>query len=133
MKKIESKKKASGCIVLICGFLAWIALLGIALAVISYKNHKIIYATIGEKIFYPVLIQRIDQTDNSSTLNSFSNNYFHLLEEINIYGLNEKSWSSVSNILLSFQDHKITKSELESFSNSVWKTDKTKSNNQIIQ
>ncbi len=108
--------------ILICGFLAWVAVLGIVLAVISYNNYKVIYVTIGEKIFNPIFVQQLDKNLNESNFITFSNSYFHFLEEIKVYGHNEKNWNSFSNILVSIQDHKITKSELESFSNSVWKT-----------
>ncbi len=118
----KSKKKLSGCMILICGFLAWVAVLGIVLAVISYNNYKVIYVTIGEKIFNPIIVQQLDKNLDKSDFITFSNSYFHFLEEIKIYGHNKKNWNSISNILVSIQDHKITKSELESFSNAVWKT-----------
>ncbi len=121
-KKSKAKKNSSGCVILICGFLAWIVMLGIVMAVIIYNNHKGISATIGEKAFNHIFVQLLDKNKSSSTLNSFSNDYFHLLEEIKVYGLNKKNLNSVTNIFTSIQDHKITKSELKSFSNSVWRT-----------
>ena len=119
--KNKSKNSSSGCVILICGFLAWVAVLGIVLAVISYNNYKVIYVTIGEKIFNPIFVQQLDKNLNKSDFITFSNSYFSLIKKIEVAGLNTNNIIPINYIFTSIQDKKITKSELESFSNSVSK------------
>ena len=116
------KNSSSGCMILICGFLAWVVVLGIFLAVIAFKNHKIVYATIGQKIFNPFFVQQLDKNLSKSDFITFSNSYFSLIKEVEVTGLNKNTIIPITNILTFAQDKKITKSELELFSNSVWKT-----------
>jgi len=106
---------------LICGFIAWVFVLGCVLLVIAVKNFNTVCVAAGEKVFFPTFVQLLYKNHDDSDFNSFSNDYFRLLNDIKVYGLNEQNINSVSNILASVQDKKITKSELESFSNSVWK------------
>jgi len=121
IKITKSKKKGSGCIILICGFIAWIAVLGIFLAVVFIGNYKVICANIGGKIFNPFFVQMLDKNLNKSDFITFSNSYFCLIKEIEVVGLNTNTIIPINYIFNSAQDRKITKSELESFSNSVWK------------
>jgi len=129
----KSKKKSAGCLILISGFIGWIAILGIVLAIITVVNFKIICATFGAKMFNPVFVQQLDKNLNNSDFITFSNSYFALIKKIEAVGLNTNTIIPVNYIFTSAQDHKITKSELETFSNSVWKTVDGESTNPTIQ
>ena len=118
----NSKKNSSGCVILICGFLAWIFVLGCALMIIGANNYKTVCVAAGEKVFFPAFVQFFEKKNDAAVLNSFSNDYFHLLDKIQTNGLAQENIVSISNLFASAHDKKITKIELESFSNSVWKT-----------
>ena len=115
-------KKSSGCMILICGFIAWIAVLGIFLTIVFIGNYKDICKNVGERIFNPFFVQRLDKNLNKTDFLTFSNSYFSLIKEVGVVGLNTNTIIPLNYIFNSAQDHKITKVELESFSNFVWKT-----------